>query len=673
MTTSGRARRAWAGAAALLVATGACSYSEERERARAADVDSLRVDTELIASLQPFDACDDLLDYLRTEGATVVGPYGFGGGVHALATGGAVATSQRAAGSAATSGGDSVASAESAPAPVAAPAAGTDYSGTNVQEAGVDEPDLVTTDGRRLVTFAGGQLRVVDLSGGEARLAASLRIADRPYGEGELLLHGDRVVVLHAELPDVMPVEPMPMPTPLPPGARPGAGAAISRSPHHPITPRAAVTVVDISDLAAPAVVEEVVVDGHLVAARMVDGVARLVLRSGPPNLPFLYPSGSEESVDVATEANKKVVANSTLEDWLPSYEVGGGEPRRLTECSDVSRPEVFSGLGMLSVVTVDADDPRPGPAATVLGAGDTVYASTEHLYVTSSAWTSPPLPRPGQEPGRSGMPDTSTEIHKFDIADEVRTSYLASGRVKGRLLNSFSMSEHEGALRVATTDDVAQESAVHVLREQDGALELVGGVGGLGKTERIFAVRFLGDRGYVVTFRQTDPLYVIDLADPTRPEVKGELKIPGYSAYLHPIGDHRLVGVGQDADDTGRIQGTQVSLFDVSDPTDPKRLAHATLRGAHSEAEHDHHAFLWWAPRNLAVIPVIDHRMGTSTAVGFTVADGQVAEAGRVPQRDRQPIRRSVVVGDRLLTLSDAGLQTNDLATLTEQAWLPY
>ena len=149
-----------------------------------------------------------------------------------------------------------------------------------------------------------------------------------------------------------------------------------------------------------------------------------------------------------------------------------------------------------------------------------------------------------------------------------------------GSLLNQFSLSEHEGILRAATTVGFGPdaESRVTTLERRDGRLVKRGDVGGLGRGERIYAVRFIGDVGYVVTFRQVDPLYTIDLADPDRPRVLGELKIPGYSAYLHPVGDDLLLGVGQDATDQGRLQGLQISLFDVSDLARPARLQQLRL-----------------------------------------------------------------------------------------------
>ena len=132
------------------------------------------------------------------------------------------------------------------------------------------------------------------------------------------------------------------------------------------------------------------------------------------------------------------------------------------------------------------------------------------------------------------------------------------------------------------------------VLRPQGDQLVEVGSLGGLGKGEQIYAVRFLGTQAYVVTFKQVDPLYVVDLAEPTAPRLAGELKIPGYSAYLHPVGDGLLLGVGQSATEDGQVQGTQLSLFDVRDPANPIQVS-TLLLGGRSEAEWDHHAFRYW------------------------------------------------------------------------------
>jgi uncharacterized secreted protein with C-terminal beta-propeller domain len=284
------------------------------------------------------------------------------------------------------------------------------------------------------------------------------------------------------------------------------------------------------------------------------------------------------------------------------------------------------------------------------VGGGELVYATASNLYVTTSS-----------EP-------STTRIHRFSIADPDAARYEGSGSVPGHLLNQFSMSESDGVLRVASTiDGPPSESVVTTLRVDGSALPELGHVGGLGAGERIYAVRFLGQLGYVVTFRQTDPLYVVDLRDPARPVVRGELKIPGYSAYLHPVGDGLLLGVGQDADAGGRVRGAQVSLFDVSDPAAPARLASAPLGAGWSEVESDHHAFLWWPATSLAAVPV-----QPDGVVGFRVTRSEgVRPVGRVVSHGWT--RRAVVVGDRLLTVSDQGVASADLATLTERAFVPF
>jgi uncharacterized secreted protein with C-terminal beta-propeller domain len=217
----------------------------------------------------------------------------------------------------------------------------------------------------------------------------------------------------------------------------------------------------------------------------------------------------------------------------------------------------------------------------------------------------------------------------------------------------------------------------VYALRQRDDRLVVEGRVGGLGRGERIYSVRFVGPVGYVVTFRQTDPLYTVDLSDPARPRVSGELKITGYSAYLHPAGDGRLIGVGQEASADGRTRGTQVSLFDVSTLERPARLAQHHVRYGHSEAEFDPHAFLYWPADGLLVLPLdvyrpakADRTVDTGGALVLRVGDRTLTEVGVVRQPPGAgPVRRSLVIGETLWTLSDDGLRALDASTLDELA----
>ena len=320
--------------------------------------------------------------------------------------------------------------------------------------------------------------------------------------------------------------------------------------------------------------------------------------------------------------------------------------------------PAAYDGTGLLTVLTIDLDRGLPPiDSDAVMTSGEVVYGSATSLYVATAAG-----------PG-------ATDVHKFDTSDPTRTDYRASGQLPGELLNQYSLSELDGRLRAATTREDGSESRVTVLEEQNGKLVPVGSVGGLGQGQRIYAVRFIGTTGYVVTFRQIDPLYTLDLTDPTAPRVVGQLELEGYSAYLHPVGDGLLLGVGQDASPQGRPLGTQLSLFDVSDPAHPTLLQHTQLGvDSTSDVENDPHAFLWWGPSNLAVIPV--RQQSFTGALGFTVTRDGIADVGRVShdaQGSQADILRAAVLGDRLLTVSSAGVEASALDGLAPQGFLAF
>jgi hypothetical protein len=622
-----------------------------------------------------FSSCAQLGDYARRQALRIVGPGGL-----PFRFGFAVASPEPAPprGPTPDQSGE--------PQPVGAPEGGegVDFSGTNVQEAGVDEPDFVKTDGRRLYVVTGSVLYVFDVRSGEPKLTGSLAL--KGYGH-QLLVSGDRVLALTTYYDDpVLQPQPEPRPQPDEPQAETSSAIADYREPATRLFE------IDVSDPAAPRLLNTLTVEGFYVSARLRDSVARVVVSSPPSpwTIDWDRPMTAEES----EAKHRRAIRRSRVSTWVPDGVLRDRVRRkrrmqRMVACDDVRRPAAFAGPGMLSVLTLDLEKGlRPLDSDALMTDAQTIYASKRSLFVATERWFDPAAGDPDArvDPGRF------TAIHRFGIADPASAEYRASGQVRGFVLNQFSLSEHDGVLRVATTDQPPwragaeqreSESFVTVLEEADRVLRPVGQVGGLGKGERIFAVRFMGDVGYVVTFRQVDPLYTLDLSSPRNPAVRGELKIPGFSSYLHPIGDGLLLGLGQDADDEGRTRGTQLSLFDVSDLRSPTRLHQRSLgEYSNSEAEHDHHAFLYWAPTKLSVIPLSQYRSERDQffgAVGLQVdRDQGITEVGRVEHRGSSfphegTIRRSLVARGRLFTVSDHGVMASALDTLAPLGFAPF
>lgn len=476
-------------------------------------------------------------------------------------------------------------------------AVGNGATGTNTQEQGVDEADLAKTDGKVLVTVVRGALQVVDVSGSTPRPRGSVDL--RGLRPSELLLEGSKVLVVS---PGQVGYEKQAY----------GYGRQASTS----------LSFVDISDPDRPVLTGSEEISARYLSARMVDGVVRVVLTAAP-QIAFTRPGGWRDGdrmgVPEATEANRQIVRAAKATDWIPTRRVVDRnartvEERPLLQCTDIRHPIDDAGADLLTVLSIDTratDGLRDLAATAVVASGDLVYASTEKLFVATTlggwggTWRGPS----GEFAPRRG--GTLTAIHAFDITGG-KAEYLASGEVDGYIYGRWAMSERDGLLRVVTTTNApwqrggSTQTGVVVLDTEGKRLDELGRVDGMGFTETVRAVRWFDDLAAIVTFRQTDPLYLVDLSRPTEPRVRGELKIPGYSAYLHPIGDRRLLGVGQDANQWGQTLGLQVSSFDILDVTDPRRTDSLDLGNAStSPIEQDPRGFVYLPDERLAIFPM--------------------------------------------------------------------
>ncbi len=695
-------------ALALVLAAIGLWPGTSRTRPRSVSVGRLPHSVVLASALQPFDSCDALLAWVKREGRARVTAYGLEPA--AISSAREIYSAQNA-GATVTTG---VASPNPADRGAANSAQASPYSTTNVQVAGVDEPDVVKTDGSHIVSLVNGRLYLVDTNGARPVVADSLALPGS-YN-GQLLLDGNRVFVFTGNVGPI---------------AEPMVGTA-----------RDSIALPPNADGARGASVVEVTIEGDhfhndgsidlggaYVAARQIGDTARVVVRADPQDaIGFVSPRGTgPAALANALAANRAALNATTIDDWLPHYTVRDAAGMSiasgpLVPCDGARHPASFAGFGTLNVVTLDLTRPltgvlRAGAGAAVLAGGDTVYASATHLYVATTDWPAAIAPTVTNGYGVdivAPSPPTSTAIHEFDISNPTSTRYVASGNVDGTIVDQYAMDERGGFLRVATTTGASIEpnavsvSQVRVLETDGDALVQVGEVGGLGHGETIQSVRFVDDEAYVVTYRQTDPLYTVDLSDPTRPRVVGALQLLGFSSYLHPVAKGYLLGVGQDANEHGIQSGVQLALFDVRDPANPQRVARVTIPGTSSAVQWDPHAFLWWAPSSLAIVPV--DALGSTAAIGYTVdtARGAIGERGRidstiagndqrgasgppsgasngstgsapgagtaiVPMPFSAAILRTVVIGTHVFSVSSAGVIESDVATLHTVATVPF
>lgn len=611
-------------------------------------------DIQLTSGLASFGSCDALLTHLQTEGAERVGPWGFnhgnywGGNIGIMEDGEMVedAMADMAmddSADATTSETSAQGSNESFSNGDGALTEGEDFSGTNNQEAGVDEPDYVKTNGERILTMTNGRFTYIDANDGSPEVRGSITLG---HSTQEMLVVGDRVYLFGTSYGEQFYPEPMMDDVAMEDGGDAEAGfatdeaAGISR-PGTFQGPSVEIIELDVSNADDLSVTANLSVEGHYLSARLVDGTISVAIQSDQHDLGFVFPQGTKGE-ETAEKFNKEIVMDTTISDWLPSYSFDGSEGQ-LTDCADVHAPADFAGFGSLSVISIDGTTGLDNPAAaSVLASGQNIYASTNTMWISTNQWYDWASFDDDQ---RQAAEDSFTsQIHGFTISGD-SPEYLASGSVRGYLLNQFAMSEHDGVLRVATTDGTMwgnqgqSESFITTFDIEENELVQLGQVGEMGKGEQIFAVRFVGETAYVVTFRQTDPFYTVDLSNPASPQVLGELKITGFSGQLHPLGPNHVLGIGQEATEEGFQTGAKVTLFDVSDLANPIDVDTWTVENSWSDAQWDHKAFLWWPQEKLAVLPVQNWSEQFWGAVAFRIDldEGTVTEAGRLTHEPEQ------------------------------------
>lgn len=563
-----------------------------------------------------------------------------------------------------------------------------DYSTTNIQVAGVDEADIVKTDGKYIYAIVGGQSLEIAKAYPALDLEKVAQInADEKSSSrySEIYLEGERLVLIGSRQRNIaFPSSPSPS---FYNDQYPSYGQELTFA-----------EVYHISNPSNPQLIRKIEFDGTYNTSRKIDNFAYLVLNSYP-NLYY-----RQDQIDNPKET-----------DLIPQYRDLSGNKINSEEsfspicrCDQVEYFPPVQSNNFMTVVAFDINqENKDASRQTIVGNAENVFASLNNLYVTTTQYESEVIPQ--------NMPQTriygslqKTNIFKFNL-NQNSVGYQGTTSVPGSVLNQFSMDEYDSYFRIATTQGhVSQQesSSSNNLYILDSSLKRAGQIENIAPGEKIYSARFMGKRGYLVTFKKVDPFFTLDLSNPKDPKILGKLKIPGYSDYLHPYDENHIIGLGKntvEGNEEGTFawyQGIKIALFDVTDPTNPQEVAKTEIgdRGTDSYALNDHKAFLFDKERELLVIPILLAEIpqsikNNSDNSGSTYGDyvyqgayvyrltlnGGFELKGRISHRDSQleqglgyyyyddesAVKRSQYIENVLYTFSDKKLVANDLQKL--------
>lgn len=450
-----------------------------------------------------------------------------------------------------------------------------DYSNTNVQVQGVDEADIVKTDGEYIYYLSLNKVVIVNSSDSKnLKVTSEIKFEEESFYPNELFIAENKLIVI---------------------GTTGIYNKYLAVDMAYPTDTQefTIAKVYNIENKNIPKLEREIQIEGSYISSRMIQD--NIYLISNKYLYTYLFRNNKLE--------------NLNEEEYKPKYkDTAVGEEMKSIDYQDIYYFPESDDTSYLNIAVFSVNNNGPANIESYLGAGEQVYSSQNNLYITKTKYEY----KDSKTSGYYDNYDVNTYIYKFAL-DKTNVIYRNVGSVPGEVLNQFSMDEKDGYFRIATTDrdnwnDETSKNNLYILNEN---LKKVGEIENLAKGEKIYSVRFMGNRAYMVTFKETDPLFVIDLSNVTTPKVLGELKIPGYSNYLHPYDDTHIIGFGENTkvDKYGNTisDGMKMALFDVSDPNNPQELYSVNIGGSgtYSEILYNHKALLFSKEKNLIAFPI--------------------------------------------------------------------
>jgi len=527
-----------------------------------------------------------------------------------------------------------------------------DFSETNTQVEGVDEADIVKTDGKYIYYLTNSKLTITDINeSNKIVLESTIEFERKEFYPQEIFLRGNRVIIIGT-------------------ASRDTEREKIEDYYYSSYESYTVAKVYNIEEKANPVLERTVEIEGNYLSSRMIGDNIYLI---------------SNKYIN-AYLCKKYKASKLDEEDFKPKFiDTALGEEVKCIEFDSIYYIPEFEDTSYLNIAAFNVTNNEAANIESYLGAGSEIYSSTANLYITKVKY---------DYGNRRSEYDVNTEIYKFKLEDATCT-FVKTGTVPGSVLNQFSMDEKDGYFRIATTDSESwnSEDNINNLYVLDENLEIVGKVEGLAPGEKIYSVRFMGNRAYMVTFVQTDPLFVIDLSEPTNPTVLGELKIPGYSKYLHPYDETHLIGIGEDTKvlnygygDVVTTDGMKMSLFDVTDPSNPTEMYTVKIgeKGTYSEILYNHKALLFSKEKNIIAFPVSitesDYNVTFQGAIVYDISleegfklKGKISNTANEIDRyyGGYNVERIIYIKDTFYTLSERLIKATDMNTMETKSAL--